>query len=183
VNVNHQIIIAGFGGQGVMLIGTLLTYAGMREGKHVSWLPSYGPEMRGGTANCSVCISDAPIASPVVTEPTAVIAMNLPSYAKFSKILVAGGSLIINSSLVNAENIREDIKAYHIPANDEAANLGSERAANMVCLGGLLGVEDIVSIDTVIEALPEVIQERYHHMLDLNAEALRRGYEMVRRIK
>ncbi|MGI6660853.1 MAG: 2-oxoacid:acceptor oxidoreductase family protein [Bacillota bacterium] len=181
--MSHQIIMAGFGGQGVMLIGTLLTYAGMREGKHVSWLPSYGPEMRGGTANCAVCISDTPIASPVVTEPTAVVAMNLPSYDKFSKILVAGGSLIVNSSLVRVENIREDIKAYRIPANDEAVNLGSERVANMVCLGGLLGVEDIVSIETAIEALPGVIQERYHHLLDLNAKALRRGYEMVRNMK
>ena len=180
--MNHRIILAGFGGQGVMLIGTLLTYAGMREGKHVSWLPSYGPEMRGGTANCAVCISDRPIASPVVTEPTAVIAMNLPSYQKFSKILVTGGSLIINSSLVNSENIREDIKAYSIPANDEAVSLGSERVANMVCLGGLLGVEDIVSIETAIQALPEVIQDRYHHLLDLNSKALRRGYEMVRQI-
>jgi len=181
--VNHQIIMAGFGGQGVMLIGTLLTYAGMREGKHVSWLPSYGPEMRGGTANCAVCISDAPIASPVVTEPTAVIAMNLPSYEKFSKILVAGGSLIINSSLVSVENIRGDIKAYRIPANDEAETLGSQRVANMVCLGGLLGVEDIVEIETVIAVLPEVIQERYHRLLDMNARALRRGYEMVREMK
>ncbi|HHY12041.1 MAG TPA: 2-oxoacid:ferredoxin oxidoreductase subunit gamma [Firmicutes bacterium] len=181
--MNHRIIMAGFGGQGVMLIGTLLTYSGMREGKKVSWLPSYGPEMRGGTANCAVCVSDRPIASPVVTEPSAVIAMNLPSFDKFSKILVTGGSLIINSNLVNVENIREDIKPYRIPANDEAVNLGSERVANMICLGGLLGVEGIVSIDTVIEALPEVIQERYHHLLDLNEEALRCGYEMVQEMK
>lgn len=181
--MSHQIIMAGFGGQGVMLIGTLLTYAGMREGKNVSWLPSYGPEMRGGTANCAVCVSDAPIASPVVSEPTAVVAMNLPSYEKFSKVLVPGGCLIINSNLVNVENIRKDINSYRIPANEEAVNLGSQRVANMICLGGLLGAHNIAGIDTVIETLPDVIQEKYHHLLELNVVALRRGYEMAREMK
>ncbi len=181
--MGHQVIMAGFGGQGVMLIGTLLTYAGMREGKNVSWLPSYGPEMRGGTANCAVCVSDEPIASPVVSEPTAVVAMNLPSYEKFSKVLVPGGSLIINSNLVNVENIREDIKLYRIPANEEAVTLGSQRVANMICLGGLLGASDVVSLNTVIETLPDVIQEKYHHLLELNVMALGCGYEMAKKMK
>lgn len=181
--MSHQVVMAGFGGQGVMLIGTLLTYAGMQEGKAVSWLPSYGPEMRGGTANCSVCVSDAPIASPVVSEPTAVIAMNLPSYEKFSKALVPGGCLIVNSNLANVENTREDIEFYSIPANEEADNLGSERVANMVCLGSLLGAQDIVCLDTVIEILPKVIQEKYHHLLDLNVKALKRGFDLARKSK
>ena len=164
-----------------MLIGTLLTYAGMREEARVV-APSYGPEMRGGTANCAVCISDAPIA-PGGYRAHGGYRYEFAILQKFSKILVAGGSLIINSSLVSVENIRGDIKAYRIPANDEAETLGSQRVANMVCLGGLLGVEDIVEIETVIAVLPEVIQERYHHLLDLNARALRRGYEMVREMK
>ncbi len=162
-----------------MLIGTLLTFAGMREGKKVSWLPSYGPEMRGGTANCAVCISDKPIASPVVTEPTAVVAMNLPSYEKFSKILIAGGSLIVNSSLVSVDDVREDVRTFQISANDEAVKLGSERVANMICLGSLLGAESLVDIDTVVEIMPEVIHERHHHLLELNGKALRLGYALV----
>jgi 2-oxoglutarate ferredoxin oxidoreductase subunit gamma len=181
--MSHQVIIAGFGGQGVMLIGTLLTYAGMKEGKAVSWLPSYGPEMRGGTANCAVCVSDTPIASPVVSEPTAVIAMNLPSYDKFNRVLVPGGSLIVNSNLVNVENIREDIEFYGIPANDIAEDLGSARVANMVCLGGLLGAQDIICLDTVIEVLPRVIQARYHHLLEINVKALKCGFDKICKMK
>jgi 2-oxoglutarate ferredoxin oxidoreductase subunit gamma len=137
--MNHEIVMAGFGGQGIMLIGTLLTYAGKYEGKAVSWLPSYGPEMRGGTANCAVCVSDDAIASPVVVEPTAAIVMNIPSFEKFHRTVVPGGALVINSSLIRAENVRRDISVYEIPANDEAVKLGSDRVANMVCLGALLG--------------------------------------------
>ncbi|HHW17947.1 MAG TPA: 2-oxoacid:ferredoxin oxidoreductase subunit gamma [Firmicutes bacterium] len=177
--MTHEIIMAGFGGQGIMLIGTLLTYAGMREGKAVSWLPSYGPEMRGGTANCAVCISDEEIASPIVVEPTSAIIMNLPSFEKFHRSIVPGGCLILNSSLVNVENIRGDISVYRVPANDAARELGSERVANMVCLGALLGARDIVNIDTVVRVLPEVIHERHHHLLPINEKALYRGFEMV----
>jgi len=177
--VNHDIIIAGFGGQGVMLIGTLLAHAGMEEGKAVSWLPSYGPEMRGGTANCTVCISDEPIASPVVAEPTAFLAMNLPSYEKFIDAVLPGGCVIINSDLIEVDEVRGDVRFYRIPANKEAEKLGSMRVANMVCLGALLGAEDIVSLDTVIASLPNVISERHHSLLDVNARALRRGYELT----
>jgi len=177
--MTHEIIMAGFGGQGIMLIGTLLTYAGMQERKAVSWLPSYGPEMRGGTANCAVCISDEQIASPIVVEPTSAIVMNLPSFEKFHKAIVPKGCLVINSSLVNVENIREDISVYKIPANDEAKEIGSERVANMVCLGALVGAENVVSLDTVIKALPKVVHRRHHRLLPLNEEALKRGYELA----
>ena len=178
--MDHQIIFAGFGGQGVMLIGTLLTYAGMEQGKAVSWLPSYGPEMRGGTANCSVCVSDTAVASPVIAEPTAIIAMNLPSYEKFADSLLSGGCLIVNSDLADVKNSRQDIDLFAVPANTEAKNLGSDRVANMICLGALLGARDIVPLDAVINALPKVIQEKYHHLLELNTKALERGFELAK---
>ncbi len=179
--MDHQIVFAGFGGQGVMLIGTLLAHAGMEEGKAVSWLPSYGPEMRGGTANCAVCISDESIASPVVAEPTALVAMNLPSFEKFIDAVVPGGCVIINSDLIDVDDVRGDIGLYRIPANTEAQNLGSPRVANMVCLGSLLGVQEIVSVETVIRVLPTVIHERYHNLLGVNEKAIRRGYELTHR--
>jgi len=181
--MTHEVIMAGFGGQGIMLIGTLLTYAGMQEGKSVSWIPSYGPEMRGGTANCAVCVSDESIASPVVVEPNALIVMNWPSFEKFHPLVAPGGTMILNSSLIRVDNIRDDISAYKIPANDEAREIGSERVANMICLGALLGAREIVGLDTVVEALPRVIHERHHHLLPLNEKALRRGYEMARSTK
>jgi 2-oxoglutarate ferredoxin oxidoreductase subunit gamma len=179
--MNHEIVMAGFGGQGIMLIGTLLTYAGKYEGKAVSWLPSYGPEMRGGTANCAVCVSDDAIASPVVVEPTAAIVMNIPSFEKFHRTVVPGGALVINSSLIRAENVRRDISVYEIPANDEAVKLGSDRVANMVCLGALLGATGAVSLETVYKVLPKVISPRHHDLLPLNQEALSRGFELVKK--
>lgn len=178
--MTHEIIMAGFGGQGIMLIGTLLAHAGMKEGKKVSWLPSYGPEMRGGTANCAVVVSDEEIASPVVTEPTGCIVMNGPSFAKFHKTVVAGGTLILNSSLVTVDDPRGDIRMIHVPANEVARELGSERVANMVCLGALVEATGCVSLDTVIESLKDVIHQRYHDLLPLNEKALRRGAFLVR---
>lgn len=178
--MNHQVIMAGFGGQGVMLIGTLLTYAGMQEGKAVSWLPSYGPEMRGGTANCAVCVSDEPIASPVVVEPTSLLVMNLPSFEKFHKSLVKGGVLVLNSSLISAESTRDDIRVVRVPANELARELGSERVANMVCLGALVGAVPIVKVETLLSSLPAVIHERHHHLIPVNEKAIMRGYELAK---
>lgn len=178
--MNHEIIMAGFGGQGVMLIGTILTYAGKEEGKAVSWLPSYGPEMRGGTANCAVCVADDEIASPVVVEPTSVVVMNLPSFEKFHSTIVPGGHLILNSSLVKVDNTREDIAVYRVAANDEAKELGSDRIANMVCLGALVGATGVVGLETVIKVLPEVISKRHHSLIPLNVEALKRGFDLVK---
>ncbi len=177
--MNHEIVMAGFGGQGIMLIGTLLTYAGKEEGKAVSWLPSYGPEMRGGTANCAVCVSDEAIASPVVVEPSAAIVMNLPSFEKFYRTVVPGGSVIVNSSLIHAEQDRRDVSVYNIPANEEAMRLGSDRVANMICLGALLGVTRAVKLDSVFKVLPKVISSRHHNLLPLNEKALQRGFELV----
>lgn len=178
--MNHEIVMAGFGGQGIMLIGTILTYAGKEEGKAVSWLPSYGPEMRGGTANCAVCVSDEGIASPVVVEPTAAVVMNLPSFDRFYRTVVPGGALIVNSSLIHADISRGDISIYEIPANDEAATLGSDRVANMVCLGALVKATGVVKLESIYKVLPKVISARHHNLLPLNEKALERGFELVK---
>ncbi len=171
----HDIIMAGFGGQGVMSMGTLLTYAGMIEGKNVSWIPSYGPEMRGGTANCSVVISDSPIASPLVTKPTAVIAMNLPSLDKFESWLEPGGVLIINSSMVNRKAQRDDIIVVEVPANEVAQELGSSRIANMVALGAYVTATGAVKAESVLDSLKEALPAHRHNLIPLNKEALERG--------
>lgn len=177
--MTHEVIMAGFGGQGIMLIGTLMTYAGMEEKKAVSWIPSYGPEMRGGTANCTVCVSDEEIASPIVVEPTSLIVMNGPSFEKFYPLVAKGGCVIVNSSLIHHENTRDDVRVFRIPANDEAKQLGSERVANMICLGALIAAEKIVSLETVKRVLPKVIHERHYNLLPLNEKALQRGYDLV----
>ncbi|MEW6624094.1 MAG: 2-oxoacid:acceptor oxidoreductase family protein [Bacillota bacterium] len=171
----HEIIIAGFGGQGVMSMGQLLTYAGMLEGKHVSFIPSYGPEMRGGTANCAVVVSDEEIGSPIVTEPNCVIAMNLPSLKKFEPTLVPGGLLLINSSLIKEESSRKDIRVCRIAVNELAAELGNDKVANMVMLGAFLGATGVVAIDSVVESLKKVLPERRHNLIPLNKKALELG--------
>jgi len=179
--MTEQVIIAGFGGQGVMSMGQLLTYAGMLEGKHVTWLPSYGPEMRGGTANCNVIISDEPVGSPIVTEATAVIAMNRPSLDKFENSLAPHKLLLINSSLIGVKTTREDVEAYYIPANDIANELGNDKVANMVMLGAYLAKTQIVSVDAVLESLMKVLGESKAHLIPVNREALRRGAECIQK--
>ena len=172
--MTHEIIMAGFGGQGVMLMGQLLTYAGMIDNKHVSWIPSYGPEMRGGTANCSVIISDEPVGAPIVSEPTAVVAMNLPSLDKFEPLLKAGGSLIINSSLIEQEAKRTDVKVYRIPSNDIASELGNAKVANMVVLGSVLAATGAVSYEALLKAFAKMFAKK-PEMFEINEKAIRRG--------
>ncbi len=178
--MEERIVAAGFGGQGVMALGQLLTYGGMLEDKNVSWLPSYGPEMRGGTANCNVIISDKPVGSPVVVEATTALVLNKPSLDKFEGDIVAGGKIFINSSLIEAKTSRDDIEAYYVPANDIANQLGNARVANMVMLGAFLEVSGIVSVDSIIEAFPKVFGERRAHLLPINEEALKKGAEAVK---
>ncbi|MDD2573046.1 MAG: 2-oxoacid:acceptor oxidoreductase family protein [Bacillota bacterium] len=178
--MNERIVMAGFGGQGVMSMGQLLTYAGMIEGKNVSWLPSYGPEMRGGTANCNVIISDNPVASPIVTDATAVIAMNRPSLDKFEPSIVKNGLLLINSSLIDKSAERDDIVAYDIPANEIADELGNSRIANMVMLGAYLEATGALKKESVLEALKKVFGERKAHLIPVNKDALDRGAELVK---
>ncbi|QDR80627.1 2-oxoacid:acceptor oxidoreductase family protein [Sporomusa termitida] len=176
--MTHEIIMAGFGGQGVMLMGQLLTYAGMIEHKQVSWIPSYGPEMRGGTANCSVIIADEPIGAPIVSEPNLVIAMNLPSLDKFEPLLQPGGILIINSSLIERGAKRPDITAYQIPANEIAAELGNSKTANMVMLGAIIGAAQVVSADAVLKAFSKMFAKK-PELLAINESAIRRGIKYI----
>ncbi len=177
----EQCIFAGFGGQGTLLIGKFLACAGLMEGKEVTWLPSYGPEMRGGTANCSVVVSDKPIAAPVVTAPDTVIAMNLPSLLKFEPTVKSGGCLIINSSLTDTKSSRDDVRVAYVPATEIAEQVGNPKGANVVILGAYLAMNpDVVGVDTIIEAMREELGPKKAKFLDGNIKALHAGMEYVK---
>ena len=158
---NEKILCAGFGGQGVMSLGQLLAYAGMLEDKHVSWMPSYGPEMRGGTAYCSVMVSDTPVGSPIISDDaTCAIVMNQPSLVKFEDTVTPGGILIVNSSLTDSKAVREDITTYYISALDLATECGNGQAANMIMLGAYITITRIVLMTSVIEAFKKTSPTR-----------------------
>lgn len=176
----EEIIIAGFGGQGVMSMGQLIAYAGMLEGKGVSWLPSYGPEQRGGTANCAVVVSDEPVGSPLVTNPSTAIVLNNPSFEKFEPLLRPGGILMINSSLVTRASNRSDIEIIELTATDMAADLGNAKVANMILLGAFIERTKVVSCDSIIESLKKVLSEEKHHLIEVNKEALNKGISLVK---
>ena len=175
--MQNEVIMAGFGGQGVLLIGKMLAYAGMHEGKEVSWLPSYGPEMRGGTANCTVVISDRPVGSPVIRSPRAVVAMNLPSLEKFEPDIRPGGLLLINSSLIDRGTERDDLTVIMVPANEMATELGNPRGANMVALGAYLGATKAVGLEQIEEVIRETFAAK-PAVIEVNIEALHKGYEL-----
>lgn len=175
--MREEIIFAGFGGQGIMLMGKTLSYAAMNEGKFVTWMPSYGAEVRGGTAHSMVIISDEMIASPVVREPTACVAMNRPSLQKFEKMLRKNGFLIINKSLVGIDAERKDIDILNIPASEMAFELGSPRVANMIILGAFLARKKILPVDSLVNVLKDVISPAHHKMIPINERAIRKGYE------
>ena len=177
--MNKEMIFAGFGGQGVMLMGQILAYAGMLEGQQVSWFPAYGPEMRGGTANCSIIIGDEPVGTPIVTEPSVVVAMNLPSLDKFEPMLPVGGTLLINSSLIDRKPHRTDIKTYYVPCNDIAQELGNLKVANMVMVGAIIAASGVVDIDSVISVLAKKIFKNKPQVMPINEQAIRRGLECV----
>lgn len=172
-----EVVMAGFGGQGLLLIGKLLAEASMDEGKEVSWLPSYGPEMRGGTANCTVVVSDKPVASPVINTPKGLIAMNPPSLDKFGSQVRSGGIIIINSSMVKDGTGRDDVTELMIPANDEATELGSMRAANMIVLGAYLALTGICSLKSVIKRMEHQFETK-KDVIDVNRKALKKGFEL-----
>jgi 2-oxoglutarate ferredoxin oxidoreductase subunit gamma len=179
--MTNKIICAGFGGQGLMSLGMLLTYAGMLENKEVSWCPSYGAEMRGGTANCSVVISDVQVGSPVISnDATVVVAMNLPSLLKFEDSLLPGAKIFINSSLIERKTSRTDIDAYYIPANDIAGELGNLKIANMVMLGALLKVLPIVKTESILLAFPKVFGENKAKFVPMNKEAIEKGANSIK---
>ncbi|MEG1559919.1 MAG: 2-oxoacid:acceptor oxidoreductase family protein [Clostridia bacterium] len=176
----EQNIFAGFGGQGVLLMGQLLAYAGMIENKEVSWLPSYGPEMRGGTANCSVVISDEPVASPCVNMATAIVVMNRPSLDKFVNNVLPGGKLFINSSIIDEKCERNDIDVYYIPCNDIAENMGNPKVANLVMLGAYIEKTKTVDSESILDALLHKLGEKKAHLIPLNREALKKGAEAAK---
>ena len=177
--MTEQIIFAGFGGQGVLSMGMLLTYAGMLEGKNVTWLPSYGPEMRGGTANCNVILSDDIIGSPIITSATAAVVMNRPSLDKFENKVEKGGLLLINSSLIQDKSKRTDIGVVYVHANEIATELENEKVANMVMLGAYLAKAGIMDPERILEALPKVLGESKAKFIPMNREALARGAKAV----
>ena len=175
-----EIIIAGFGGQGVLFAGQVLAYAAMDTGKEVTWFPSYGPEMRGGTANCTIIIADEEIGSPVVRNPDAVIVLNLPSLDKFEPRIKSGGLLIANASLIDRDIERDDLQHVFIPANEKAEEIGDKRLTNMILLGALLQGLPVLKMDQVKQALEEHLPDRHKKLLESNFEALNIGAEIAK---
>lgn len=178
--MEKQLIIAGFGGQGVLLIGQLLAYSGMLEGKNVSWMPSYGPEMRGGSANCAVVISDDEVGSPKVEDADIVIAMNRPSMDIFENNVVKGGALIYNSSLIDTKPTRSDIQVIAVPSSEIAEQAGSLRAANMVMLGAYAGLTGEFSVATLMDALRHKLGPSKEKFMPANQKAIELGLECVK---
>jgi len=172
-----QILIAGFGGQGVLFAGKFLAYKGLLEDRQVSWLPSYGPEMRGGTANCSVTISDAPIGSPIVTKPDCLIAMNLPSLLKYQNDVKAGGTIILDSALIGEQDERDDVNVYYVPATKLAADAGFPTLANMILTGKYLAAVDEVGMADIDDVLAKVVPPKKANLLDINKQALTIGHD------
>lgn len=172
-----DVIIAGFGGQGVMLIGRILAYSGMIEEKHVVWMPSYGPEMRGGTANCTVVVSDTQIASPVIANPYAIVVLNKPSLDKFESWVQKDGLVVINETLIDRKTTREDVKAIYTPGNKIAMDLGNAKATNMVMLGTYIAATQVVKKETAIKAIEDNLKSK-EKLIPLNIKAFEKGYEL-----
>jgi 2-oxoglutarate ferredoxin oxidoreductase subunit gamma len=177
--MHEQVIISGFGGQGALFAGQLLTYTGMDEGWHVTWIPSYGPEMRGGTAHCIVILSDQEIGSPIIRRPSLCIVMNPPSMEKYEPLVRPGGLLVANSTLIRASSERGDIDTVYIPANELAAELGNVKMANVVLLGAMLGRREILPLASIKRTLEEHIPKRRQHIIEPNKKALDRGVQFV----
>ena len=172
-----NILYAGFGGQGILFAGKFLAYKGLIEEKQVSWLPSYGPEMRGGTANCSVIISDSPIGSPIVSKPDVLVAMNLPSLEKYENDVVSGGKIFIDSTLIDKKIERDDVEVYYIPATQMAYDNNMKTLANMIITGKVLKEVDGFSIDNVEAGLKKVVSARHQDLLGVNINAVQMGYD------
>ncbi len=176
----REMIFAGFGGQGVLSMGMILAYAAMKEGKEVSWMPSYGPEMRGGTANCIVNISDQPISSPIVSTYDAAVILNQPSLKKFEPRVKRGGLLIWESSIIKEPPSRKDIQIYPVPAVEKATTeLNNVKVMNMLLLGALIKIDPVVRPDTLLRTLQETLPERHHHLIPLNKQAIEMGMNLL----
>ena len=181
-DLHEELIIAGFGGQGVILAGKLLSHTAMNSGKEVTYMPSYGAEVRGGTANCTVIIADQKIASPMTVNPDTAIVMNKASFAKFAPKVKSGGLLILNSSLIENYDksvLAKDVEVLELPADDIAVELGNQKSANMVAVGAYLGKKKILQVEDAVESLANVLAKRYHNMLKLNSDAILKGAEFA----
>ena len=177
--MTEELVIAGFGGQGVLSLGMTLAYAGMVEGREISWMPSYGPEMRGGTANCITIISNKAVSSPIIARFDSAIVLNQPSMDKFAQRVKPGGLLLYDASQVTQPSSRSDITCIGIDATHEALALKNARTMNMIMLGAYLTIKPVVSVDGVMKALKKVLPEKYHHTLPLNQQAMERGASLV----
>jgi 2-oxoglutarate ferredoxin oxidoreductase subunit gamma len=175
-----DIIISGFGGQGALFAGQLLAYAALDSGMHVTWIPSYGPEMRGGKARCTTIISDEEIGSPLVRRPDASIVFNIPSFEGFEPLVKPSGNLVVNSSLVPQKSERTDIKVVYVPATDMATDMGAPRLANVICLGTLIKLTGVVEPEALDQALDNHLPERHRKTLPINKEALRKGVALAK---
>ncbi|GHV26953.1 2-oxoglutarate ferredoxin oxidoreductase subunit gamma [Bacteroidia bacterium] len=178
--MQHELIIAGFGGQGVLSLGKILAYSGLMEGKEVSWFPSYGPEQRGGTSNVTVILSDEPISSPILNEYDIAIMLNQPSLEKFEKTLKPGGILIYDGYNIQHQPTRKDIRIFAMDAENEAQEERESKIFNMLILGGLLKVANIVTIENALAGLKKSIPERHHKYLPLNEKAILKGMELIK---
>ena len=179
LNHSYEIAVAGHGGQGVVLMSYLLAYIGLEQGYEVTWFPSYGAEMRGGTANCAVKISADAIASPLLDKPTHALVLNNPSYLKFEDRMQPNGIMLVNKTLVKATTTRSDIKVIRIPAGEIAENLGNIRVSNMVILGGFLASTELIPLDKLEPIVKNVIPKRHHQLIPLNLRAIKEGTEFV----
>lgn len=178
--MKEEIIISGFGGQGVLSMGKILAHAGMREGKEVTWMPAYGPEQRGGTANVTVIVSDTRISSPILSRYDTAILLNQPSLDKFESKIKPGGTLIYDGFGINTLPTRTDIHIYRIDAMDAASELKMAKSFNMIVLGGLIRIHPIVSVENIISALSETLPERHQHLIPVNEQAIMKGMELIR---
>lgn len=174
--MNKQILIAGFGGQGILFSGKFLAYEGLIDNKEVSWLPSYGPEMRGGTANCSIILSDKKVGSPIVDKPDILIAMNAPSLEKYENETAKGGQIFVDSSLIEKKVERDDVSAYYIPATKIANDENLPGLANMIMVGLMIKHTDIIPYENIEKAMAKIVSAKKQHLLDLNLKAIEIGY-------
>jgi 2-oxoglutarate ferredoxin oxidoreductase subunit gamma len=180
--MTHEIIIAGFGGQGVLSMGKILAYSGLMEGKEVSWMPSYGPEQRGGTANVTVILSDEPISSPILNEYDIAIMLNQPSMDKFESKVKKGGILIYDNYGIHRPIARKDIDIYRINAMDTATELNMQKTFNMLILGGMLKIIPMVTLENVMKGLKKTLPERHYSLLPINEEAIRKGMDIIQKV-
>lgn len=180
--MTDEIIIAGFGGQGVLSMGKILAYSAMMEGKEVSWMPAYGPEQRGGTANVTVIVSDEPVSSPILSSYDIAIVLNQPSLEKFEPKVKPGGAIIYDGYGISVPPSRKDINIYRVDAMDVAAEMNLIKTFNMIVLGGLLKIRPVVTIESVLAALRKTLPERHHHLIPQNEEAIKKGMEIIRKV-